>query len=388
MVESSKTPVLVGAGWSVQSRASGVSALTLAMDAAYDAVRDAGLAMHDIDAVICFGRRDGPGPLLMASALGLPSLRYFLEFDGGGYASNTVVMVAAQAIEAGMAKNVLVYRAMNGRTGPHRFGGEQAQPIDIAGAGGQFIDPVGARAPVLSFALAAQAHMNQYGTTSEQLGAVAVTMREHALHNERAVMRKPITVTEHQESRMIASPFHLLDCAIETDGACAVVLSTADVAAGLGKPLVRIRASAVGAGSFPVGGSMWADESRLYSYCLADELYERAGVRPADVDIAEIYDCFTFSLLAQVEDYGFCERGEGGPFAESGGLRADGGRIPTNTHGGLLSEAYLQGLGHVCEAVSQLHGTAGDRQVDGAQLALVTGQGGHMGGALILERLS
>jgi acetyl-CoA acetyltransferase len=212
-------------------------------------------------------------------------------------------------------------------------------------------------------------------------------MREHASHNERAVMRKPITVAEHQESRMIASPFHLLDCAIETDGACAVVLTTADVAKGLDRPLVRIRASAVGAGSFPVGGSMWADESRLYSYYRAADLYARAGVAPSDIDVAEIYDCFTFSLMAQVEDFGFCERGEGGPFAESGGLRMDGGRIPTNTHGGLLSEAYLQGLGHVCEATSQLLGTAGGRQVDGAQLALVTGQGGHMGGAMILERL-
>jgi acetyl-CoA acetyltransferase len=380
-----QSPVLLGVGWSAQSRASGVTPLTLAMDAAYEAVADAGLQMHEIDAVICFGRRDGPGPLLMASALGLPTVRFFLEYDGGGYASNTVVMVGAQAIESGTAKNVLVYRAMNGRTGSHRFGGEQAQPIDVQGAGGQFIDPVGARAPVIGFALQAQAHMQRFGTTSEQLAAVAVTMREHAARNERAVMRKPLTVAEHQASRMIASPFHLFDCAIETDGACAVVMSTVDVARGVGKPLVSIRASAVGAGSFPVGGSGWEDESRLYSYYLAPELYERAALTPADIDVAEIYDCFTFSLMAQVEDYGFCKRGEGGPFAAAGSLRL-GAEIPTNTHGGLLSEAYLQGLGHVCEAVSQLQGTAGERQVEGAQLALVTGQGGHMGGAMILER--
>lgn len=385
-MSSSKLPVISGVGWSALSRDSGVTPLTLASEAACAAICDAGLAVHEIDGVICFGRRDGPGPLLMASALGLPSLRYFLEYDGGGYASNTVVILAAQAVAAGLASNVLVYRSMNGRTGPHRFGGVQAQPIDVMGAAGQFVDPVGARAPVVGFALAAQAHMDRYGTTSEQLGAIAVTMREHASLNERAVMRKPITLGDHQESRMIASPLHLLDCAIETDGACALLVTGRDQGKASGKPLVKIRAAAVGAGSFPVGGSMWAEESRLYSYYLAKELYEKAGVAPSDIDVAEIYDCFTISLLIQLEDYGFCKRGEGGAFAESGALRL-GSQLPTNTHGGLLSEAYLQGLSHVCEAVVQLRGEGHDRQVTGAQLALTTGQGGHMGGALILERL-
>lgn len=376
---------VAGIGWSRLSRDSGVSPLRLALDATLAAVGDAGLTAQDIDGVIAFGRRDGPGPAVVASALGLPRMRYMIEYDGGGYAADMAVATAAMAVVTGVARCVLVYRAMNGATGEHRFGGsKQAQVHNSRGGGGQYNEPFGWTTPPQKFAVMAQAHMSKYGTTSEQLGAVAVTMREHACLNPRAVMRTPMTLDDHQASRWIAEPLRLLDCALETDGACAVIVTATERAADLAKPPVRILAAAMGSGPFPANGFMWPEVDEMYSSYVADELYQAAGLGPNDVDVAELYDCFTYTLLAQIEDFGFCKKGEGGPFAASGGLTL-GGAIPTNTHGGLLSEAYLQGLGHVCEAVSQLRGEAGDRQVPGARTALTSGHGGQLGGALVLQ---
>ena len=375
-----------GVGWSSLSTDSGQTPLDLALTAALAAAADAGIDAHQIDGIVDFGRRDGPLALPVAAALGLPQLRYFLDYDGGGYASQTVVATAANAVRAGLADTVLVYRAMNGRTGTHRFGGSyQAQPVDVYGDQGQFSNTVGLFNPLQTFALKARAHMNRYGTTSEHLAAVAVAVREHARRNERAVMRDPMTLEDHQNSRMIAEPFHIFDCALETDGACALIVTSRERASASGRPVVLIRAASIGAGAFAVGGYMWEDSAAMYSEQVAPDLYAKAGITANDIDVAEIYDCFTYTLLAQLEDYGFTPKGEGGPFVMDGNIGLNGA-IPTNTHGGLLSEAYLQGLGHVCEAVVQLRGEAGPRQVRDPEFALTTGHGGNMGGALVLQK--
>jgi acetyl-CoA acetyltransferase len=376
---------IVGVGWSALSRNSGVSPLRLGIDATLAAVEDCGLDITEIDGFVSFGRRDGPAPAVMASALGVPRMRYMIEYDGGGYASNMAVATAAMAVASGVANYVLVYRANNGATGEHRFGGsKQAQVHNSRGGNSQFGAPFGWTTPAQHFALKARAHMEKYGTTSEQLGAVAVEMRRHAALNPRAVMRDTMTLADHQNSRMIADPFRVLDCALETDGGCALIVTTVDHAIHLRKTPVKIIGAAMGSGPLAVQGFSWPEVDEFYSRYIADELYRSAGVQPEDVDVALLYDCFTYSLLTQIEDFGFCAKGEGGAFVESGNIGLTGA-IPTNPHGGLLSEAYLQGLGHVCEAVVQLRGEGSERQVMGARTALTTGHGAELGGALLLQ---
>jgi acetyl-CoA acetyltransferase len=233
--------------------------------------------------------------------------------------------------------------------------------------------------------MAARAHMLEYGTSHEQLGQIAVQQRAQAVDNARALMRKPITLDDYLAARWVVEPFRLLDCCLETDGAVALVVTTPERARNLRQPPVWISGAAWGAGQ-----TLYRDPiaTETAAARMAPRLFEMAGVGPADIDVAELYDCFTYSVVVQLEDYGFCAKGEGGAFAASGAL-ARGGALPVNTHGGFLSEGYVHGLNHVCEAVSQLRGAAGARQVEGAEVALSTSQPGFISGstsALILRR--
>ncbi len=231
--------------------------------------------------------------------------------------------------------------------------------------------------------------MIEYGTTSEQLGTVAVTCRRNASLNERAMMRQEITLADHQASRMIVEPFHLLDICLESDGACAVLVTSADVAKDLRHRPVYIMGAAYGGG--PNQGDdlfdaiRWPDHAHNYSKYIADDLWRSAGVAPRDVDVAEIYDCFTYSVIMQLEGFGFCKEGEGGEYVQNGRIDRDGD-LPINTHGGLLSEAYIHGLNHVVEAVEQLRGHSGARQVADAEIALTTAGAMTCGSALVLRR--
>jgi acetyl-CoA acetyltransferase len=223
--------------------------------------------------------------------------------------------------------------------------------------------------------MAARRHMHEYGTTSAHFGAIAVTMRSHALLNESAQMKKPMTLEDHQNSRFIAEPFRLFDCCLNSDGAAAVVVTSAERAKDLQHPPVRI-----------VGGTQCHTHKNFFEAPspaqqgeeeAAKRLYERYGLSPQDFDFAELYDCFTFTVLAQLESYGFCGIGESGPFAEEGHI-ALGGKIPVNTHGGLLSHGYIDGMTHITEGVKQLRGNCGQRQVEDAKHGLVTGNGGDL----------
>ena len=379
---------IAGIGWTRYSRDSGVSVLSLAAEACKKAIEDAGLSVSDVDGVVTHNMSDSVMPQEVATCLGLPHLGYHLEYWGGGPAGCQTVINAVMAITTGMARNVVCFRALNGRTG-RRLGGTGDKPPTSGEP--QFLIPYGWTSFVHAFTHMARRHMYEYGTTSEQLGAVAVTERRHASMNERAMMRQPITIEDYLNSRMIADPLRLLDICVETDGGCAVLVTSTEQARDLRHRPVYITGAAVGSGPDPTPYGMstfgWlrGSHTELYGKHISPQLYSMAGITPADVDVAEIYDEMTIAVIVQLEDFGFCRKGEGGPFVEEGNTRI-GGRLPVNTHGGFLSEGYLHGLNHVVEAVSQLRGDAGARQVKNAEIALCTSLGMQAGSALILRR--
>ena len=376
---------IAGVGYTDFSRESGRSVLDLALEAGRNAAADAGIELDEIDGLVSYALNDSVPAMAVATGLGLPASRYVMDYLAGGNAAALVVQTAAMVIEAGLASAVLCFRAMNGRSG-YRLGGDRA--LAAAGAA-QHTAPYGLVTYPQAMALWCRRHMIEFGTTSEQLGAVAVACRRNASLNPRAMMRQPISLADHQNSRMIVDPFRLLDICLESDGACAVLVTSAARARDLRHRPVYIMGAAYGGGPSQgddlFDGIRWPDHSHNYARYIADDLWQSAGVGPADVDVALIYDCFTYSVIAQLEGFGFCGPGEGGGFVQDGRIDRDG-ELPTNTHGGLLSEAYIHGLNHVVEAVEQLRGQAGARQIADAEIALTTAGAMSCGGAMVLRR--
>lgn len=375
---------IVGIGWTELSKDSGVSTLTLGCRAILSAIDDAGILPGDVDGLATHRVGDSVPPGVLAQALGIRDLRWYVDQFGGGSTSCAVVGQAALAVHAGLADVVVCYRAINARS-EFRMGGIGRPLVDAVET--QYQAPYGYFVPPQQFAMAARQHMLRYGTTQEQLGAVAVAQRAHAVDNERALLREPITLDDYLASPWIVEPFRLLDCCLETDGAVAVVLASAERARDLRRRPILIRSATWGSG-FTLYSNQQPDLTTTAARAMAPRLWSQAGVGPSDVDLALLYDCFSYTVLVQLEDYGFCPKGEGGPMVEGGATRI-GGRLPVNTHGGFLSEGYVHGLNHVCEAVSQLRGDAGARQVAGAEVALCTAQPGYVSGntsALVLRR--
>lgn len=375
---------IVGIGYTPFSKRSGVTTLTLALRAIAAALEDAGLHQQDVDGIATFRVGDSVLPMVVAQSLGIRDLRFHIDQFGGGSVSHALVGQAALALHAGVADTIVVYRALNARSG-FRMGGTGRPLVDAVET--QFQAPYGYFTPPQQFAMAARAHMARYGTKAEHFGQIAVQQREWARDNERAMMRGPMTMDDYLAARRVVEPFRLFDCCLETDGAVALVLTRADRARDLKQTPVLIRGAAWGGGQ-TLYSNRHADTNRTAAADMAPRLYSMAGVGPADFDFAELYDCFTFSVLVQLEDYGFCPKGDGGPFVASGAT-ARGGSLPVNTHGGFLSEGYVHGLNHVAEAVSQLRHAAGARQVPDAELALSTAQPGYVAGstaALVLRR--
>ena len=405
---SERKACVVGVGETQYARWGQIGDITehaLACQAIQRAVADAGLSMNEVDGLASFAE-DRNEATFLASELGLPALRFanmvWLPGGGGGCAA---VGNAAMAVETGQAEVVVVYRSLcQGQFFRFGTGGVDASaPVDpqpptvrsadslmLASMG--FAMPYGLLMAAAAYALPIRRHMHLYGTRPEHLGQLAVTFREHASRNPRAVMgAKPMTLEDHQASPMIADPHRLFDCCLESDGACAVVVTTQERARDLAKQPVEIVASEQGAPNGyafgPFTNANVADE--IYATGGTEEmalrLWAKAGVGPSDVDVAQIYDHFTGCVLMQLEDYGFCGRGEGGAFIETGALSWHGGSLPTNTHGGSLSEAYIHGLNHVVEGVRSLRGES-TSPVEGAEVCLVTSGACVPSSAVILGR--
>ena len=228
---------------------------------------------------------------------------------------------------------------------------------------------------VAAHAFGATRHMHLYGTTRDHFGEIAVAFREYALLNPDAMMKKPLTIEQYRQGRLVVAPFGLYDCSLRSDGAGAVIVTSRERARDLAQPPVLIK----GFGTYNNLRGWFADDNMVVTAAKksGEAAYKMAGLGPEDVDTAQIYDCFTYMVLTQLEDYGFCKKGEGGPFVASGALRR-GGRLPTNTSGGQLSEAHVEGMLQVVEGVRQLrHTYPAERQVKDAEIALVSGHGGN-----------
>lgn len=408
---------IVGVGESQYTKWGKIGDITehaLALQAIMTAVKDAGLKVKDIDGMASFAE-DRNEAIFLAAELGINELRFgnmvWMPGGGGGCAA---ISNAAMAVESGQADVVVVYRSLC--QGQYmRFGHaaelmvnnaqatsaaesppvtmSQANTLMLAAMG--HVMPFGMLTGAAAFALPFRRHMHKYGTTSEHLGKIAVAFRNHANRNPRAVMKdKPLTLEQHQASRLIADPFRLFDCCMENDGACAVVITTEerakDLARSQKRPMVEIVATVQGApkgysfGSFTnanIDDDIYATGG---TEAMANRLWKKADLKPSDVDVAQIYDHFTGSVLMQLEDFGFCNRGEGGDFIDGGALNWEGGSLPTNTSGGSLSEAYMHGLNHVLEGARSLRGDS-CCPVKDAKVCLVTSAAGVPSSAVLLR---
>ena len=373
---------ITGVGETAYLRGSGKSAFQLQVEASLTAIADAGLTPKDIDGIIPIGITGAPAEEFVTS-FGIPDLRFSALTPLGGASSIAAVQCAAAAIAAGLCNHVLIAAGRNSFLGARA--GVRIHEMPQFHFVTEFELPLGAIAPAQLYAPMARRHMELYGTTSRQLGEIAVTVRQHALLNDNAIMKKPITLDDHQASRMIADPFRLLDCSLESDGGAAFVVSAAERARDMRQPPTYVMGIAEGHPDSPSAITQRPDMTTLGLAKAAPRAFAMAGVTQKDINVAEIYDCFTWVVLCQLEDMGFCKKGEGGAFVEGGRLRL-GGALPTNTHGGLLSQAHMLGLNHVVELVRQLRGQGGRAQVEDAKVGLATGYGDLGDGAIVIMR--
>ena len=377
---------IVGAADTEVGKVPQFGATALCVEAARLALDDAGITKDQIDGLVTCNSMAEPY-MYHAEAIAeylqiFP--RYCVTAAAGGGTTFSVLHNAAAAIATGVCETVLISMADSLRSGLSR---EQAMTMQSSTGHPQFEIPYGATVPAY-YALIANAHMNAYGTTPEQLAAVAVSARKHAALNDKAQMRDIISVDDVLNSRMIADPLHLLDCSLVSDGGAAVILTSADRASDFPHQPVYVLGAGEGHGHEHIS------QARSLTTSAAVEsgrrAFEMAGMGPDDIDVAEIYDCFTPVVLIELEDLGFCEKGEAGAFVEAGETALDGS-LPMNTHGGLLSHCHPGNPGSMfalTEVVTQLRHDAGARQVKDAEIALAHAQGGIMSShaTLILGR--
>lgn len=371
---------IVGIGATDFSKDSGRSELRLAAEAVTAALADAGLAPADVDGLVTF-TMDTNMEVAVARATGMGELTYFSRIHYGGGAACSTVQQAAMAVATGVCDVVVAYRAFNERSG-NRFGQVSAAVATQATSSGTdnaFSYPHGLSTPAAFVAMVAQRYMHEFGATSEDFGRIAVVDRLHAANNPKAFFYgKPITLEEHQASRYIAEPLHLLDCCQETDGGVALVIVSAERAKDLPHPPAIIAGAASGSGNDQyIMTSYYRDElAGLPEMGLVGrQLWEQSGLAPTDMDAAILYDHFTPYTLMQLEELGFCGRGEAKDFVSEPGALEVGGRLPLNTHGGQLGEAYIHGMNGIAEGVRQLRGTSVNQVPDLNKIVVTAGTG-------------
>ena len=361
--------VIAGVGHTAFGKHPGRSTVALNVEAVRKALADAGVDKREVDALFVkapTSKFEMMYAQKLAEALGIQP-RIGGVYDHGGATNISMISYAAMAIEAGQCELALVCLADNPATGT-RQAYEKSYGDGDSHVYGWFGTPAG-------YAMLAQRHMGQYGTTSDQLGAVAVACRRHGAANPHAQLRKPLTLEQYRQSRLIVEPLRRDDCCLVSDGAACVVVMSAERAAAMG---VTKPAAILGFGQ---GQTSWVvalrpDLTTTAARHSAETAFAMAQLRPQDIDVAQIYDCFTICALMTLEDYGFCKKGQGGHFVEGGRIEL-GGDLPINTAGGLLSETGMPGLQLVVEAVRQLRGESVN-QVSGANKAIVSNQGGIM----------
>ena len=354
------------------------SAVQMHAEAASNALRHANLELSDVDALFTCGIDFLP-TLIVAEYLGI-SPRFSSSNSIGGSSFVAHVHEAVLAIQAGACEVALITHGETRRSNRKRGVSTRPAHDDPWFPDWQWERIYGVAFPPAAYALAATRHMHQYGTTSEQLAEIAVATRHWASLNPRALHRDLITIDDVLNSQMIAYPFHLLDCCLVTDAGGAVVLTSVERARGLGVPAVEVLGSSVAHTHHMI--SAMPDLTETPARISGAAAFAQSGLTPSDVDVAELYDSFTYTVLATLEDLGFCAKGEGGAFV-SGQRTAPGGDFPLNTSGGGLSYTHpgMFGMFLLIEAVRQLRGECGPRQVSGAQVALVNGMGGYLSSA-------
>ena len=392
MNELQDKAAIAGIGQTPYSKGLGRTEYDMAVEAIFSACEDAGISPGQIDGVVRYDMENIDEEQLLA-VLGNPEIRYQASTSWGGGGSVSVLVHAALAISAGLAETVLVFRSRaRGKKSVYgkdpKQGGRYWERTETQLPGlNQWHVPHGLVTAFQEMALITRRHMIEYGSNEDHFGAVAVTTREHAVRNPLAVMRQPMTLEDHHASRMIADPLRLFDCNIETDGACALIVTSRERARDLKQVPALIHAGALAAGSHHMRLSTLFSRPRDQDSAVrvGRQLWERSGLKPSEMDAFFCYDFFTSFVVIALEDYGFCKRGEGGPFAEAGGLAFRGGRMPTNTNGGQLSEAFIHGLNNNLEAVRQVRGTS-TSQVPDCELVLTVGANTDPTGAVILRR--
>lgn len=369
---------IAGLGITDQGKVYGRSPVGFAVEAVRLALEDAGLTPADLDGVLVnpglsWGLSGSMGSFAVQQAMGVTDVRLSATVSLGGASAGAMIMQAALAIEAGMATTVACVfsdaplkapkpsqskKGGGGTASAYAHSGGLESAYGVFGVNGRY-------------ALLAQRHMHRFGTTQDHLGTIAVGERAFAQGNPTAQFcGTPLTMREYHASRWVAEPFHLLDCCLVSNGGVAVIVTTAERAADLRRPAVHVRGMAQG---HPGGDPL---ETLTSGAVMAgDAAFAMAGVGRDDVDFCQLYDCYTFTVLVTLEDYGFCKKGEGGPFVEDGRI-GPGGVLPVNTGGGQLSSFYMWGMTPIAEAVIQIRGDGGERQVPKHDLGLVSGNGG------------
>ena len=368
---------IVGAGNSRLGKVPGVSSLDLLVEAMRNAIEDSGVDIGEIDGVIC----RGPDELysqhqLVGERLGI-NARFSTTLTNGGASQIMSIGMAVMAIHHGLANTVICGYGRDAWSRTHsseevRIRNETRPPSQLPR---EFGPEYGYYSAAATHAFGATRHMHLYGTTKEHFGHIAVAFRDHALRNPEAMMKKPLTMEEYHAQRSIVRPFGLFDCSLRSDAAGALIVTNRARARDLRQPPVLVK----GFGTHNNLRGWFADDNMVVTAAQksGEAAYRMAGLGPKEVDTAQIYDCFTYMVLTQLEDYGFCKKGEGGPFVASGALAMDG-VLPTNTSGGQLSEAHAEGVLQIVEGVRQMrHTYPAHRQVKDAEIALISGHGGN-----------